>query len=259
VMVRASLPVRRRLRSAQNVSLSWRRSRETLRDVPDPSDLDLGGVEAAWSMSNVKEYPYAISPLDGYRLGVALLKEDPALGSDVSLVKATADARAYLRAFGEADAVALRLTGGTTFGRSSFRRSYTVGGFPDGSLFDVVRTNHAVLRGYPQNGGTLRDEFTGRNFASANFEYRFPLAHPQRGWRWAPLFVRHLHGAVFLDAGHAWTGTFRLGDVKTAAGVTVGTDAVIGHVLPWTGVVGVGRGFADGRETTVYARIGLAF
>ena len=259
VMLRASLPVRRRLRSAQNVSLAWRRSRETLRDVPDPSDLDLGGIEAAWSMSSVKEYPYAISPVDGYRLAVALLKEDPALGSDVSLVKATADARAYLRTFVEGDALALRLTGGTTFGRESFRRSYTVGGFPDGSLFDVIRTNHAVLRGYPQNGGALRDEFTGRNFASANVEYRVPLGHPQRGWRWAPLFVRHLHAAAFFDVGHAWTGTFRLGDVKTSAGVTLGTDAVIGHVLPWTGVIGVGRGFSAGRETTVYARLGLAF
>jgi outer membrane protein assembly factor BamA len=123
----------------------------------------------------------------------------------------------------------------------------------------VVRTNHSVLRGYPQNGGALRDAFTGRSFVNANLEYRVPLAYPQRGWRSLPVFVRHLHAAVFADAGHAWTGTFRLGDVKTAAGVALGTDVSIGHVLPVTGVVGLARGFADGGETTVYVRLGLAY
>jgi outer membrane protein assembly factor BamA len=227
--------------------------------TPEPTRLDLGGIEAAWSLSTVKGYPYSISPIDGHSLRLAVLKEDPALGSEVSLVKATADARAYARLFGESDTLALRLGAGMTLGRRSFRRSYSVGGFPDGSLFDVVRTNHSVLRGYPQNGGALRDAFTGRSFVNANLEYRVPLAHPQRGWRSLPVFVRHLHGAVFADVGHAWTGTFRLGDVKTAAGVALGTDAWIGHALPLTGVVGLARGFADGGETTVYVRLGLSY
>ena len=259
VTLGASLPVRRSLRSSQTVSLAWRRSRETVEDVAEPSRLDLGGLEAAWALSTVKEYPYSISPLDGYRLRFAILKEAPALGSEVSLVKATADARAYLRVLGESDTLALRLGGGTTFGRPSFRRSYAIGGFPDGSLFDVIGTNHSVLRGYPQNGGALRDRFTGRSFVNGNVEYRFPLAHPQRGWRSLPVFVRHLHGAVFADAGQAWTTQFRFRDMKPSAGVTVGTDAVIGHVLPMTGVVGLARGFEDGGETTVYVRLGLSY
>jgi outer membrane translocation and assembly module TamA len=259
VTLRASLPVRRSLRSSQAVSLAWRRSRETVSGVADPTRLDLGGLEAAWSLSSVKEYPYSISPIDGYRLRLAMLKEDPALGSEVSLVKATADARGYVRLFGESDTLALRLGGGTTLGRPSFRRSYAIGGFPDGSLFDVVATNPSVLRGYPQNGGALRDRFTGRSFVNANLEYRFPLGHPQRGWRSLPVFLRHLHGAVFADAGHAWTSQFRFRDVKTSAGLVVGTDAVVGHVLPLTGVIGLARGFDDGGETTVYARLGLSY
>jgi outer membrane translocation and assembly module TamA len=259
VMLRASLPVRRTIRSSQLVSLAWRRSRETVTGTSEPSRLALGGLEAAWSLSTVKEYPYSISPVDGYRLRLAVLKEDPALGSEVSLVKATADARAYARVFGETDTVALRLGGGTTFGRPSFRRSYAVGGFPDGSLFDVVRSNHAVLRGYPQDGGGLRERFSGRSFVSANVEYRFPLAHPQRGWRSVPVFVRHLHGTVFLDAGQAWSDEFRFGDMKTGAGVALGTDVWIGHALPVTGVIGLARGFDDGGETKAYFRVGLAF
>jgi len=260
VTLRASLPLRRSVRSSQSVSLAWRRSHETVQGTPEPTRLDLGGLEAAWAMSTLKEYPYSISPLDGYRLRLAVLKEDPSLGSEVSLVKATADARAFARLFGESDTLALRLGGGTTFGRPSFRRSYSVGGFPDGSLFDVVRTNHSVLRGYAQDGGADPDRlFTGRNFVNANVEYRFPLGHPQRGWRSLPVFLRHLHAAVFADAAHAWTGDFRLGDVKTGAGVALGADTSLGHGLPLTGVLGVARGFADSGETKVYVRLGLAF
>jgi outer membrane protein assembly factor BamA len=132
-------------------------------------------------------------------------------------------------------------------------QSYTVGGFPDGSLLDVVRTNQTVLRGYPQ------DSFTGRRFVHGNFEYRFPLARPQRGWRSVPLFVRHLHGAVFADAANAWTGPFALGDVKTAVGATLGADVYAGHGLPITATLGLARGLGDLGETRVYFRAGLAF
>ena len=38
-----------------------------------------------------------------------------------------------------------------------------------------------------------------------------------------------------------------------------GTDVVVGHVLPLTGVVGFARGLADGGETTVYVRLGLSY
>jgi hypothetical protein len=64
---------------------------------------------------------------------------------------------------------------------------------------------------------------------------------------------------VFGDVGHAWTSQFRFKDVKTSAGLTVGTDVVVGHVLPLTGVIGLARGFEDGGETTVYVRLGLAY
>jgi hypothetical protein len=79
-----------------------------------------------------------------------------------------------------------------------------------------------VLRGYAQ------DAFRGRRFLHANAEYRFPLAHPQRGYRTLPLYLRHLHGAVFADAGHAWNGGLVLKDVKAAAGAGVVRSAWAG-------------------------------
>ena len=71
--------------------------------------------------------------------------------------------------------------------------------------------------------------------------------------------LRHLHGAVFADVGHAWTGELKLGDVKTGLGAALGADTFLGHGLPFTGVLGVARGLADRGETNVYFRVGLAF
>jgi len=186
-------------------------------------------------------------------VGLAYLKEDPAFGSDVSLSKVTLDGQVYLRAFGEVDTLFLRGQGGFTRGQPGFTRSFTVGGFPDSSLFDLVGTNLAVLRGYPD------DAFSGRAFTAANVEYRFPLGNPEGGWRTLPVFLRHFHASAFFDAANAWTGTFRLEDVRTSAGVALGVDTYIGYRLPFTGEVGVGRGFEERGETRFYFRLNLTF
>lgn len=249
----ATIPVLRTLRSAQSVSLAWRRSRETREQTPSPRGLDLGGLEVAWALGTVKQYPYSISAVDGVRLRVAYLREDPAFGSDLSLGKLFADARAYVPLLVPGDALALRVGGGTTFGERDFTESYAVGGFPSGSLRDVVGTNGSVLRGYAD------DAFTGRRVLHANVEYRVPLAHPQHGWRSLPVFVRHLHATAFADTAQAWSDRFRWSAMKTGLGVAVGADLSLSPGLPLTATVGVARGVAEKGETQVYFRTGLAF
>ena len=120
--------------------------------------------------------------------------------------------RLYTRVFGQRDVLALWAQGGATRGAEDFDGSFAVGGYPDSSLFDLTRTNLAVLRGYPDNA------FTGRSFLAANAEYRFPLYSPQRGWRSMPLFLRHLRGTVFLDVANAWTGDLRTGRPEDGRG-----------------------------------------
>ena len=250
--VQASFPLMRSFRSSQSLGLAYRRRRDNVENDPRVEPLDLGAVETSWSLSSTKSYPYSISPVDGWRLRLAWAKEDPALGSDVSLSKLTADARSYVR-LGDGHALALRLGGGMTVGQPGFERSFAVGGFPDSGLFDVVRTNVSVLRGYPD------DAFTGRSFVNANAEWRFPLAHPQRGWRTFPAFVRHVHGSFFADAASAWSGKLRMRDVKSAAGAALGADLYFSQVLPTTVSAGLARSFSDGGETRFYFRFGLAF
>jgi hypothetical protein len=249
---RATLPLRRTLRSSQAASIAWRRSRDTVEGSGAPP-LDLAGVELSWSYASARQFPYSISPVQGLRARVAYLKESEALGSDTGVGKAVADLRGYHRLFSDRDALAVRLGGGTTFGEPDFRRSYAVGGFPDGSLLDVVQTNHSVLRGYAQ------DAFRGRHFAHANAEYRFPLAHPQRGYRTVPVFLRHLHAAVFADAGGAWDGALEAGDIKVGVGAAVGADLHVFYGIGVTFVAGVAHGFSDADAARGYFRTGLSF
>ena len=252
--LQAAMPLRRTVRSIQTLSATWRREREQVPGSPRPEDRrDLGGIETAWTISNARSYPFSISPTEGGRLQVAWLHEAKALGSDLSLDKLTTDGRLYQRGFGERDVLALHAGGGTTYGEPQFDRSFAVGGYPVASLVDIVRTNDAVLRGYPDNA------FTGRHYAALNAEYRFPLVSPQRGWRSLPLFLRHFRGTVFFDAGHAWSGPFKAADVKTSAGASIGLDSAIGYALPLTAELTLARGFDELGETMVYFRFGLAF
>jgi WD40-like Beta Propeller Repeat/Omp85 superfamily domain len=254
VDLQAALPLRRTVRSLQTVSVTYRRERQEIPGSDDPRDrLDLGGIETALELASARSYPFSVSPVDGGRVRIAWLREAKGLGSELSLDKLTVDARLYERLFGERDVLALRAGGGTTWGEPEFERSYAVGGYPDASLFDIVGTNPAVLRGYPDNA------FTGRRYLAANVEYRFPLFTPQRGWRSLPVFFRHLHAALFVDAAHAWSGELRLADVKTAAGASIGVDTAIGFALPLTAEVAVAHGFDAQGETTAYFRFGLAF
>ena len=249
----ASIPVRRTLRSSQSLSLAWRRSRETRERAPTRRGLDLGGLETAWTLGSVKQYPYSISVVDGVRLRVAYLREDPAFGSDLRLGKLFADARAYVSLFAPGDALALRLGGGATFGERGFTESYAVGGFSNGSLRDIAGTNPSVLRGYPD------DAFTGRRLLHANVEYRVPLAHPQHGWRSLPVFLRHVHATAFADTAQTWNDRFRWSEMKTGLGVALGADLSLSPGLPLTATLGFARGVADKGETQLYFRTGIAF
>jgi Tol biopolymer transport system component len=248
-----SWPVRRTIRSSQTLAVSYRR--EWIRGPGEGLEAsgDLGGLETSWSLNTVRSYPWSISPIDGGRLRLGWLREGEWLGSDLTLDRFTFDGRLYQRMFGERDVLALRLGAGTTRGEPDFEDSFAVGGYPDGSATDLLLTNLAVLRGYPD------DAFVGRRFLAANAEYRFPLFSPQRGWRSLPLFLRHLRGTVFVDTAYAWSGGLQLRDLKTAAGASIGFDTALGFAAPLTAEVTLARGFDELGETRAYFRLGLAF
>jgi Tol biopolymer transport system component len=251
VQVSVNFPLARTRHWEQDLSVGWRRSHD---ELPQTRTQDFGGVVLGWSLSHdVQSFPYSISPSQGEIFQVTAVKEDPALGSEVALVKVVADATAYRRLLGENDILVMRLGGGATLGEPAFQHTFAVGGFPGGTVSDIPRTNQSVLRGYDD------DVFTGRNMVHGNLEYRFPLAHPQRGIWSAPIFLRHLHAAVFTDAANAFSGPLRLRDIRTSAGGALGADLFVGHAIPLTATVGVARGLSREGRTLGYLRMGLSF
>ena len=69
--------------------------------------------------------------------------------------------------------------------------------------FDFGSDAVGLLRGLDE------DELAGTRAAVVNLDYRFPLARIDRGLGTLPAFARVVHGAVFVDAGHAWVERFR--------------------------------------------------
>ena len=95
-----------------------------------------------------------------------------------------------------------------------------------------------------------------------NVDYRLPLWRVGRGIGTIPVFLRTVHGAVFFDAGQAWTGGFRWGDVRTSFGGEISADTVLGFALPLTFTAGAAiryDGTIDRSSVVAFARVGRAF
>src|SRR5262249_10948179 len=141
----------------------------------------------------------------------------------------TADVRAYLPGPWRHHVLAIRAGGGVSSGDALMQRVFHLGGGgPNPVALDFGRDAFSLLRGFPA------DTFAGAKVAVANLDYRFPLARPQRGVGTWPLFLHTVHGAVFADAGNAWTGGFRSGTVKTSVGAELSLDVVGAYSLPFT-------------------------
>lgn len=95
-------------------------------------------------------------------------------GGDFNFEKYTLEGRYYLP-IGENQTLAMRAWGGVVTGDAPITEYFYAGG-PD------------TMRGYQQN------QFFGTRFLVANVEYRFPIGN-----------IKFLRGAVFADAGNAWS------------------------------------------------------
>ncbi len=215
-------------------------------------------ARAAWSVASAHTYGYSISREEGAIVGVTAELIRRALGSSGDATAVTADARIYAPALASHHVLAVRLAGGRSSGDGTIGRTFHLGGAtPNLDPLTFGRDAISLLRGFPA------DTFAGSHVAVMNADYRWPIARPQRGIGTWPLFVHTLHGAVFADAGHAWTRAFDAHDLKSSAGAELSFDLVAAYSVPFTATVGAAWGRDGSRTvangTTVYVRIGRAF
>ncbi len=212
-------------------------------------------LRAGWRLSNAKAYGYSISAEEGSSIAATSEITRKVLGADGDAVALVADARRYVRAFPRHAVVAARVAGAASWGDERLRRPFGAGGSgPRPAGFAVDLDAIGLLRGFDDA------DAIGDRAAVVNLDYRFPIAWVQRGIGTWPVFLRSIHGALFVDAGHAWDRRFRRDDVRRSIGGELSFDAVFGSSLGMTIATGVAwRRDRDRRDVAAFARIGRAF
>ncbi len=222
----------------------------------------------------------SISPEEGRLLSLSVRFASPALGGDFRYARARASLAQYLRVPGTRHVVlAARLGAGLAAGTLGGRMPFSLGGIPPPTLADLllgVGSPPDQLRGYPD--GAL----AGTVLLDGNLELRFPLVAPQLGHATWPVWLRRIHGAIFLDAGTAYlpaedggpgVGLRGLSSLRFGTGAELRLEVVLGYYLRTDVRLGVARGLGpllapwrNGKpapdplaETQVYVTVGPSF
>jgi hypothetical protein len=222
-------------------------------DTCAPQAIVRRALRGGWQLWAARGYGYSISLEEGWSATATTEITREAWGSRGNGVAMTVDTRGYLPVWPRHAVIAARGAAALTWGDDRVRRVYSAsgdasqpGGFRFGS--DAV----GLLRGLGD------DEVIGGRAAVINLDYRAPLLRIDRGWGTVPFFARVLHGAAFVDIGHAWSGRFKGGDATVSVGGELSLDAVIGFRLPVTVTTGAAWVSHD-RGFSAFGRIGRAF
>jgi hypothetical protein len=224
---------------------------------PGRTGIDRRAVRGGWFFTTARSYGYSISPEDGFTVAGAVEATRAALGSTGDATTVTAQARGY-PSFGLRHGVlAARAAVAASWGESPVVRRFGVGGAAAETPGGFGRDAIGLLRGYDE------DAAVGSHAAVVNVDFRLPLAYIERGaGRW-PFFLKALHAAAFVDAGHAWDRSFDPDDVKITFGAELSMDTTLGFTLPLTFTAGVAwRHDGSGRlpeGAAIFGRIGRAF
>lgn len=208
------------------------------------SDLSVGAV-----YSDARRFVRSISPEEGRTVSLRLRLAAPELGSDWTLARARGSVAQYVRIpFTRHAVAAFRLAGGVADGTLGWNAPFTLGGLgeldPLSLLPGGAKASSDQLRGYAD------DALRGTGFVLGNVELRAPISAPAYGVSTWPVFVRRIHGALFLDAGDAFDmpGEISLAghalskeQLRFSAGAELRAELVLGFYLRTDLRVGVAR------------------
>ncbi len=250
------LPIRR-VRHQQLWQAAFNAERESRTWTGESTLHHRNALRAAWTVNTALKYGRSISAEDGVAVGVTSEQVRTALGADGNADAFTAEVRGYWRPGRSHAVLAARAGYGTASGDGNVRRRFFLGGTSTaGSLVNFGSDALGMIRGFDD------EVAAGSRIASASVEWRQPVWRVQRGTGTWPIFLRTFHAAVFVDAGHVWTGTFSADRLKASVGAEGSLDTVVGFHLPLTFTAGVARTydrFTGRGDTGFYVRIGPSF
>jgi hypothetical protein len=217
-----------------------------------PGNRRHAGLTIRASHSSSESHPWSISPERGLDTGIALTLRHPYMGSNGRALSLSGYANGYVpMPWFKGHVLALLFSGAFSRGDAAATDSYGLGGFPQQDLL------MSLVNGAPVTGRYLRGfqslAFRGDTQALLNAEYRFPLAWIHRGPGTVPLVARRLWATVFADAGGAWQGRPRIGDMHADAGLEVALSTNLFLGLDATFRLGWAHGFgAFGRDVIYF-------
>jgi hypothetical protein len=224
---------------------------------PLEARLRTRSLRLGWDFTNARSFGYSISSEEGGRFSVTTEVPRKAFGSDGNGVSLTADGRRYWHVRPRHGVMAIRAAAAGSWGRPETRKIFSASGSgPQSAGLGFGVDAIGLLRGFEE------DDVLGTRAVVANADYRVPLKRIGRGVGTVPVFVRTVHGALFVDAGHAWTDAVRWSEMRLALGAEVSVDAVVGFALPVTFTAGAAwrrDGMGTERGVVAFGRIGRAF
>jgi hypothetical protein len=211
--------------------------------------------------SRARGYPRSLSAEKGFVAILDLGHRRRTDDFDRWRISAEAELRGYLSfpLFGYANhVVAARLAFGASDGRDRSPELFELGGVPGRAIDVIAGVGIGGGSQYPVRGFDEGVMF-GDRIASANLEYRLPLALVGRGYGLWPLMLDRLSLSLFADAGSAWRDSEDI-DVLASIGTELSIDLGLGYQFVYRFRVGVAQPIVDsGEDLSLYFTTGIAF
>jgi Tol biopolymer transport system component len=221
----------------------------------------LGVLHLGYGLTTAENSHFTAGATRGIRASFGLDVADEFTASQKSLYAGTYVIQGYVpMPWPGHHTLAVRSAGGMATGSFARRTLFFVGGynleaagFPD-TITASPYNGAFVMRGYEPS------IFRGQNYTLQNFEYRIPIASPDRGLQTLPLFLRRIDGNLFVDWGGAWQ-RFDFDEVElfeegalinsrqlhSSAGAELWFGVDLGYVVPLNIRLGYAIGFSERR------------
>lgn len=202
--------------------------------------------------SNARSYAYSVSKENGRDLLLVADIYNKEVFSDYTFYRLGGMYSEYLPGFFANNAAVINLRGAAFIHRPAYFKGFSLGQSVQGSPNTTSANMHKFwgLRGYAP------DAEEGNYLAAAALEYRFPVLQKDLSFGLFPVMLRNIWITIFAECGNVWSIKHEASRVKTAAGIQLHADFLLGYNLGASAFVGYARGFNDNGEHRFYFGIG---
>lgn len=232
----------------------------------DPADLEPSYPQHGWfnefslrlNYSNRESFPRSVTTAKGWAAYVSTALQDPVLGSDYQSITFGYGFDFFLQnPIWPRHSLGFLLDGALVVSDLTNPRRYAVGGNSPQDVFTSVLLQQQrrtfVIRGFEPN------VTSGSQYQVLQVAYRFPIFDFDQGFSTAPVFLRQLKGAVFMDNGGAYDGFLADAQLLTGFGAELLLESVFAYYLIGNLRLGYARGLGPDGIHEVYALFGGGF